>query len=347
MKDQPSQEKLNTIIQQTFGEDDGYYCANQPNLSYSRAVGKKLFSSNSAQFADTSKCDYLTCLNEMANPSVSDIYYDNNGACVALQQCNHQIGLSNNVQSYDEFGNKILTGNNNIDWTSDFQPNCTSQDAANQCQNYSGYVCTNGKLVDPNVYCNNNVTADSNGNCVCAFAQTGETQYYGHKCNLTRKNCNNYGIPSDNLDGILSCKCDDNSGFGGPYCNKILDIPQSLPSEVKNRVLYSSCSDLLLIPGPGVTFKSWNVTHGTEYPNQPILNYSVLYIAGGLYGITVDVYIHFKNDDSTTTITFNKNPCFASAGNTWMTGMPVLNNYYKQDDIAGGTCTVFFIGMNK
>ena len=365
MKDEPSQMKLNNIMKQTFNQNNGYYCADDPNLSYGRAVGKQLFSQNVQN--STKSCDYLTCVNELANPSVSDIYYnDKTGACVGIQQCNRQDGLTNQVQSYDQYGNQILQENNNPDWTSNFPESCDTPEAVRQCSNFiteTSNICIDGRIIDAKAYCNNNGTSDPFGNCICSIAKPGDTQYYGRRCNLTRAQCNNSGIPSDVSGNVVTCTCDANSGLTGANCNTVKDIPQSLPSDVPD-LIRSGCGSLLLIPGPGVTFTSYNVVNGydrtgfvntfwSQTPSQTISDYSKN--IGGIYvsegnGVRVTVTINFKNNNSNTTLDFVQNICGTEAPTPWRDRInPVdINNYYFQSGrFFGNYCNVYYIGMNK
>lgn len=360
MKTETSQANLNDAIKKTFNQNAGYYCADDTNATYSRAIGKKLFSSN---LVSTNTCDYLTCMNEMANPSISDIYYDNEtGACVGLQQCNNNTnGLTNNTLTYDEYGNPITESNYSSDWTSYFPPSCGTPEADEQCKKYPGYICTNGQLIDPNTYCNNHGNAVS-GKCVCNIAKKDEEQYYGSRCNLTKRgHCNNNGIPNDDA-GTIRCTCDANSGMTGTFCNQVADIPQSLPAGVPD--LVNSVADfLLLIPGPGVTM---NIVGGSSYNDysqsagkgsQSVSEYTKriggLYIGVGSWlfaGINVQVRFNFTNNvkNSSTTITFNSGAAVTESPVVQMSGSPALNNYYyKQGAWWGDYCNVFYIGMNK
>lgn len=131
--------KINSIsedISMNTG-NQGYYCADDTNDSYSRVIIQK---------TDNPNCNYSDCIKNFANSSISNIEYNNQtGACIALQDCRtaKQGNLSTSFSLCTDTNNSLIC--NNIE---DIDHTCIS----------NGSILTNR---DKGISCNNHGTLNT------------------------------------------------------------------------------------------------------------------------------------------------------------------------------------------
>lgn len=184
-----------------LGEGQGYYCNNGGGQDLSRLYGVEL---------DTNKCDYTNCIAMLANPSVTDVYYDaKTGNCTSIQSCTDNIS-------------KLQTSINNKNLG--FLQSCKDYPNIDVCKNLSanGQYCDNtntGLIQTKGFNCYNYIaqnpanigtkSVDGNNNCVCYSGSVGNTCQYSR--NIT---CSGHGTPDPNTG---TCKCD--TFWIGANCN--------------------------------------------------------------------------------------------------------------------------------
>ena len=249
----------------TLGEGQGYYCNNGGGQDLSRLYGVQL---------DTNKCDYTNCIAMLANPSVTDVYYDaKTGNCTSIQSCTDNIS-------------KLQTSIDNKNLG--FLQSCKDYPNIDVCKNLSGVgqYCDNpntGLIQTKGYQCiriNNPPNSvgtksvnDIDGSCVCYPGSVGTTCQYSRI--LT---CSGNGAPDPNTG---TCKCD--TFWVGTNCNTkqlstdyynqawILNYVQQLrntiisaPNNVKvDNVFGWENFVVILINNNGkLTYKDWN-TNGT------------------------------------------------------------------------------------
>lgn len=162
-----------------LGQGQGYYCNDGSGKNLSRLYGVEL---------DTNKCNYTNCIAMLANPSVTDVYYDEKtGNCTSIQSCTDNI--SNLQTSIDNKNLGFLQSckDSNIDVCKNLG------DKGEFCESSSGLIQTLGYNCDPN-----NSSGYKNG-CICKPDTSGVSCQYSRT-----KTCNGHGSP--NNDG--TCKCD-------------------------------------------------------------------------------------------------------------------------------------------
>lgn len=184
-----------------LGEGQGYYCNNGSGQNLSRVYGIEL---------DTNKCDYTNCIAMLANPSVTDVYYDaKTGNCTSIQSCTDNIS-------------KLQTSID--DKNLGFLQSCKDYPNIDVCKNLSGVgqYCdnpSNGLIQIKGFNCYNYIaqnppnigtkSVDGNNNCVCYPGSVGNT------CQFSRDvTCSGHGTPDPNSG---TCKCD--TFWVGTNCN--------------------------------------------------------------------------------------------------------------------------------
>jgi len=173
--------ELNKVITNTFRTYDGYYCGNNDE-NKSRLYGLKL---------DTKKCSYENCVAAVANPTVTDIYYDEStGNCTSLQSCVSTGNLKTSVI------NKSLQ---------QLIPNCNNSDTSKICNDLKidQRLCDSDGLIKPfgsNCLEPGKIGVTADGTCICTKGYTGNI------CQYSRNDtCNNHGEPNN----TGSCTCDE------------------------------------------------------------------------------------------------------------------------------------------
>lgn len=180
--------ELNDVIQKTFKSYDGFYCGDKTQ-SLGRLFG--------LQFDNKSGlCSYENCVNAVANPSVTDIFYDaSTGNCTSLQSC---VDLGD-----------LETGKNNS-LLSILPTNCDPKQIPD-CKGFAAnkLVCDqNDHLIKPFGWnCNSEGTASfgTTGNCIC------NSDFNGPNCEFPRAPCNHHGYQTDDgkciMDPPVNKKC--------------------------------------------------------------------------------------------------------------------------------------------
>lgn len=162
-----------------LGQGQGYYCNDGSGKNLSRLYGVEL---------DTNKCDYTNCIAMLANPSVTDVYYDaKTGNCTSLQSCTDNMSKLKTSIDDKNLGFLQSCKDTNIDVCKNLP------DKGEFCEPTSGLIQKQGYNCVPD-----NTIGYKNG-CIC------KPDTAGISCQYSRaKTCSGHGSP--NNDG--TCKCD-------------------------------------------------------------------------------------------------------------------------------------------
>ena len=206
------------------------------------------------------KCqDPLACFDKIYQKGVTNVkdLTSVNDITVSGNKCIGKLSCDIRLPKISDIQNKCPI--RNVDGT--FSSQCCGDP-----NNFKGEVCPDSQICfydglnkcysavrDQNEYnisyCSGGIASVKDKQIVCDCRNLGSNRY-GEKCDLTRGNCNNSGIPNNNT-GNLICTCDINSGVEGKYCGTVILPPDSRPDSMGDG---SGCGNLIILPGPGVTF---------------------------------------------------------------------------------------------
>lgn len=328
----------------------------------------------------------VTNVKDLTNVNVNDLTVSGN-TCTGKLSCDIRLptiaDIKNKCPIRDEKGNFSLQccGDPN-EFKGEVCPNSQVCFYDNDKKINKCYSASRDQTAYNNTYCNGGFASVDNKKIMCDCSKLG-SNIFGMKCNLTRKDCSNSGIPSDNT-GNLICTCDLNSGVTGQYCDIVIPPPSSRPESMVG----GGCSNLIVIPGPGVTFSDVSCEYFSYIltsPNGPkrlsgsttanavlgsISNSSEIIdkvkdlggiISGGSFtpvltipwNMSLTFNINYYNGKVIRGVHLIKAPCFLASSNAYFDTnyfMPSENSYkffYGNFDSGVGVADVLYIYQDQ